>query len=86
MSIERNYALNEVLIVLDGCKNTKMISSFLFSYLCFSGPHLTFSGRVVPVVLESFVGDSQLTLPPVNWASVLSSLMRCTFGESIRYC
>ncbi|XP_044183101.1 focadhesin-like isoform X2 [Acropora millepora] len=46
-----------------------------------TGPHLTFSGRVVPVVLESFVSDSQLTLPPVNWASVLSPLMRCTFGE-----
>ncbi|XP_015773334.1 PREDICTED: LOW QUALITY PROTEIN: focadhesin-like [Acropora digitifera] len=46
-----------------------------------TGPHLTFSRRMVPVVLESFVSDSQLTLPPVNWASVLSPLMRCTFGE-----
>ncbi|XP_068741397.1 focadhesin-like [Montipora capricornis] len=46
-----------------------------------TGPHLNFSGKVVPVVLKSFVSGFQMTFPPVNWASVLGPLMRSNFGE-----
>jgi len=46
-----------------------------------TGPHLHFSGKVVPVVLESLVSGPQVALPPVNWASVLSPIMRAKFGE-----
>lgn len=45
------------------------------------GPHLNFSGKVVPVVLESLVSGSQVVLPPVNWVSVLGPIMRANFGK-----
>ena len=35
----------------------------------------------MPVVLESLVSGPQVALPPVNWASVLSPLMRAKFGK-----
>lgn len=46
-----------------------------------TGPHLNFSEKMVPAVLESLVSGPQVALPPVNWASVLSPLMRAKFGE-----
>ena len=49
------------------------------------GPHLNFSGKVVPVVLKSFVSGFQMIFPPVNWASVLGPLMRSNFGKPISY-
>ncbi len=45
------------------------------------GPYLNFAGRVVPVVLESLVSGPQVSLPPVNWVSVLGPIMRANFGK-----
>jgi len=46
-----------------------------------TGPHLSFSGKIVPVVLESLVSGPQVALPPVNWVSVLGPIMRANFRE-----
>ena len=53
----------------------------VFSFL---GPHLNFSGKIVPVVLESLVSGPQVALPPVNWVSVLGPIMRANFSELTR--
>ena len=58
------------------------VSMFLFDFFFLSGPHLSFSGKVVPVVLESLVSGPQVALPPVNWASVLGPIMRANFGNN----
>ena len=53
--------------------------------LSFLGPHLNFYGKVVPVVLESLVSGPQITLPPVNWVSVLGPIIRANFGKQNHY-
>ena len=50
--------------------------------VCPAGPHLNFSRKVVRVAFESLVSGPPLTLPPVNWVSVLGPIMRAEFGEN----
>ncbi|CAH3022453.1 unnamed protein product, partial [Porites evermanni] len=45
------------------------------------GPYVSFSGKLVPAVLESLISGAEVTLPPVNWAAVLSPILRANFGE-----
>ena len=71
---------------IQNCKNPTghidTLRVFFFNFLiCFLGPYLNFSGKVVPVVLESFVSGPQVALPPVNWASVLGPISRAKFGK-----
>ena len=40
-----------------------------------------FSGKLVPAVLESLISSAEVTLPPVNWAAVLSPILKANFGK-----
>lgn len=60
LSIERNYACDEVLIVLDGCKNTKMMGSFIFLPLSLrSSPCIFWKGgaRCIGIVYQRLSVD-----------------------------
>ncbi|XP_022783954.1 focadhesin-like isoform X5 [Stylophora pistillata] len=65
----------------------RSILRLLFEFLNQSGkigPHSSFGGGRVAVVLESLVNGPQVALPPVNWVSVLGPIMRANFGEDTR--
>ena len=42
---------------------------------------MSFSGKLVLAVLESLISSAEVTLPPVNWAAVLSPILRANFGK-----
>ena len=42
---------------------------------------MSFSGKLMLAVLESLISSAEVTLPPVNWAAVLSPILRANFGK-----
>ena len=79
-------------IFLLNCKSSKYIAK-LFSLSIFitrfdytiSGPDSIKPG-LVEVALTSLLEEVNQSLPPLNWAALLSPLIRLGFGEYERYC
>ena len=57
----------------------RTLSLFLYSFLLSLGPEPV-SGQHVKVALVALQDDVRRVLPPLNWAGVLSPLMRMPFG------